>query len=230
MGTRFSRINYACSGNGTYLARLVGGVITISTNGGTSFPVTVTAPAAGVTCLGASSDCTRLVAGVNNGLLYASSNQGETWTSLTSTESVLVRCVDVAGRQQVCRDRQQSLAARDGGVYDCNVSALPNTISTTCTGSIVRQPGIGGGTPIHRQRAVHARQFDGTHLGELKIAQLVLNFPDWRRNFFGFEKITRSIAPARCPRFFISNAVFGTASGSLTPQSHALFIQSRSLP
>ncbi len=40
--------NYACSGNGTYLARVVGGVITISTNGGSTFNVAVTAPAAGV--------------------------------------------------------------------------------------------------------------------------------------------------------------------------------------
>ena len=57
-----------------------------------------------------------------------------------------------------------------------------------------------------------------------------VNFPDCLKTFFGLSKRTRSIAPGGCPRFLISSAAFGTASGSLTPQSQALFIQSFSRP
>jgi hypothetical protein len=74
--------NVACSGNGAYRATLSSsGGISVAINGGS--PITITAPASGVTCLACSSDCTRLLAGVGNGYLYASSNRGASWTSLT---------------------------------------------------------------------------------------------------------------------------------------------------
>jgi hypothetical protein len=88
-GSKVFTGNIACSGNGTYLAKLSGGVITISTNGGSTFNVTVTAPAAGLTCLAASSDCTRLVSGVSGGLLYGSANLGATWTTIVTTNQTL---------------------------------------------------------------------------------------------------------------------------------------------
>ena len=58
--------NYACSGNGTNLARLASGAVTISTNGGTTFSISVTTPVT-FNCLAASSDCTKLVGGSGNG-------------------------------------------------------------------------------------------------------------------------------------------------------------------
>jgi hypothetical protein len=132
--------NYACSGNGTFLARVVGGVITISTNGGSTFNVTVTAPAAGVICLGASSDCTRLVAGVSSGLLYASSNQGATWTTLTTTgQSWSGAWMSPDGSKFAAT--VSTVGSIPGNVYNCNVSVLPNTSSTVSTGSIVGSQG-----------------------------------------------------------------------------------------
>ena len=81
--------NIACSGDGTYLARLVGGVISVSTNAGSSWFSIAAAPAANLSCLAASSDCTRLVAGVTNGLFYASANRGATWTPITTTNQLM---------------------------------------------------------------------------------------------------------------------------------------------
>src|SRR5581483_12219110 len=62
-----------------------------------------------------------------------------------------------------------------------------------------------------------------------KLQRQILNRGVWLRNFTGFWKTSLSMAASLCPRFFISSAVFGTASGSLTPQSQAQFIQIRSL-
>ena len=131
----YGSYSYACSGNGTYRARLSGGVIAISANGGTSFPIAVPAPASGVTCLGASSDCTRLVAGVGGGLLYATSNQGATWTQLTTTNQAW-------SGAWMSPDGSKFAAAvsHSGSVYGTvftgSVSALPNTASTTSSGGI----------------------------------------------------------------------------------------------
>ncbi|HEV2691650.1 MAG TPA: hypothetical protein VG347_02015 [Verrucomicrobiae bacterium] len=76
--------NVACSGDGTNLASVTGGTISVSTNGGTSWTA-IAVPAAGVACLAASRDCTKIIAGVTNGLLYGTANQGGTWTALTAT-------------------------------------------------------------------------------------------------------------------------------------------------
>lgn len=83
----FSTANYACSGNGTYLAKWTSSTIVIYTNGmgGSSF--SVSPPPGTIGCVAASSDCTRLlvgIAGISGGQLFASSNQGKTWTPLTS--------------------------------------------------------------------------------------------------------------------------------------------------
>ncbi len=138
-GTLFPN-NYACSGNGTNLAKVSGGVITISTNGGSTFNIAVTAPAAGVTCLGASSDCTRLVAGVNNGLFYASSNRGLSWTTLTSTNQAWSGAWMSPDGSKFA-GTVSMVGSTAGGVYNCAVSTLPNTSSTTSTGSIVGSQG-----------------------------------------------------------------------------------------
>jgi hypothetical protein len=118
----------ACSGDGTYLAKFIGSSISISTNGGTSWSIGVSAPGT-LGCLAVSSDCTRILAGVTNGLLYASANQGKSWTPLTSTAQ------DWAGAGMSPDGRKFAAAAiysgtLAGGVYIGSVSALPNTVTT----------------------------------------------------------------------------------------------------
>ena len=61
-------------------------------------------------------------------------------------------------------------------------------------------------------------------------AQSRLKFGDWPRNVRGFSSVTLSISSATWPRAAISKRAFGTASGSLGPQSPAEFIQIRSEP
>jgi hypothetical protein len=145
----FYNANYACSGNGTYVAKLAGGAITISTNGGTSFPITVTGPTGTVKCLAASSDCTRLLAGVTNGLLYATSNRGATWTALTATnQNWSGAWMSADGSKLVAA--ATTLGVVSGGVYSCAISAQPNTVSTNSTiggsqGSAVELQYLGNG-------------------------------------------------------------------------------------
>jgi hypothetical protein len=123
--------NVACSGGGAYRAKLSGGVITVFTNAGSSFAITVTNPAAGVSCLAVSSDCIRLVAGTSNGLLYASSNIGATWTAITTTTQVWSGAwMSPDGTKFAAT---VSGTAPAGGVYSYGVSTLPNTVSTNST-------------------------------------------------------------------------------------------------
>ena len=147
-GSKFFTGGIACSGNGTYLAKLAGGVITISTNGGTTFNVPVTAPAAGVTCLGVSSDCTRLVAGVNNGLLYGSANVGVTWTSITTTNQSLSGAW-MSGGGSTFATAVSTAGSITGGIFNYAVSVLPNVVSTNSIvgsqGSAVELQFIGNG-------------------------------------------------------------------------------------
>ena len=141
--------NIACSGNGKYLAELVSGVIYISTNGAGSWNPIAVAPAASVTCLGASSDCTRLVAGVNNGLLYASSNLGATWTALTASNQVWSAAwMSPDGSRYAATVSKNGSV--NGGICSGHVTALPNTVNTSSTiggsqGSAVELQYIGGG-------------------------------------------------------------------------------------
>ena len=141
--------NIACSGKGTYLGKVSGGVITISTNGGSTFNVTVTAPAAGVTCLGVSSDCTRLVAGVSSGLLYASSNLGATWTPITTTNQAWSGAwISLDGSKFA--GAVSTVGSFTGGIYTYNVSPQANTVSTNSAisgsqGSAVELQYVGSG-------------------------------------------------------------------------------------
>jgi hypothetical protein len=143
--------NYACSGNGTYLARLVGGVISYSINGGSTWNNILNAPTSGVTCLGVSSDCTRMVAGVSGGFLYATSNQGQTWTQLTTTSQVWSGAWMSPDGSKFAATVSKS-GGINGSIVYCDVSALPNTVSTTSTGSLCGSQGsavelqfLGGG-------------------------------------------------------------------------------------
>ena len=144
--------NVACSGNGTYRAKLAGGIITISINGGSSFPVAISAPATGFACLAASSDCTKLIAGVSNGLLYASSNLGQSWRALTTTNQVWSGAWMSADGSKFAAT-VNSVLSTPGGLYSCTVSPEPNTsTSSSSTGSICGSQGaavelqyLGGG-------------------------------------------------------------------------------------
>jgi hypothetical protein len=141
--------NIACSGDGTYLARLVGGVISVSTNAGSSWFSIAAAPAANLSCLAASSDCTRLVAGVTNGLFYASANRGATWTPITTTNQFWSGAwMSADGSKFAATVNHNGSTA--GGIYYSSVSTQPNTISTNSTicgsqGSAVELQYIGNG-------------------------------------------------------------------------------------
>ena len=130
--------NYACSGNGTCRARLSSGAISVSVNSGASYSVSVTAPAGGtVTSLAVSSDCTKLVAAATNGLLFASSNQGATWTMLTLTNQAWSGVwMSPDGSKFAATVSTTSASPLNGGIYTCTVSPQPGTVTTLSTGSI----------------------------------------------------------------------------------------------
>ena len=125
--------NVACSGNGTYRAKLASGVITISTNSGTNFPIAVIAPHAGVTSLAASSDCTRLLAGVSNGLLYASANMGTNWTALASSQTWSGAWLSSDGSKLAAT--VSTSGSINGGFYSAVIPPLPTTTTNSITGS-----------------------------------------------------------------------------------------------
>lgn len=130
-GTLITTGNIACSGN-AYRAKLASGAITISTNSGTSFGITVVAPASGVTCLAASSDCTRLLAGVSGGLLYASANMGTNWTALSSTNQLWSGAWMSPDGSKLAA----TVSGASGNVFSAVISPLPNTVTTnSITGS-----------------------------------------------------------------------------------------------
>jgi len=121
-GGTFFINNITCSGNGTNLARLISGGISVSTNAGSTW---VNIPSlGGVSCLAASSDCSRLVVGTTGGSLYASSDLGAVWTAVTATAQTwsgvwmspdgLKFAATVSG------------STPGGGVYNFGVSVLPN--------------------------------------------------------------------------------------------------------
>jgi len=124
--------NLACSGNGTYRARLVSGVISYTTNSGGSWSGISTAPAATVACLAVSSDCTKMLAGVNNGLLYATANQGASWTTLT-TSNQYWSTVWMSPDGSKIAGAANASGSIAGGIFYCNLSALPNTANTSST-------------------------------------------------------------------------------------------------
>jgi hypothetical protein len=122
-------LNTACSGSGTYRAQFTSSSISVSTNAGVNFNINVPVPAANLSCLAVSADCTRLVAGVNNGLLYASANSGATWTSITTSNQVW----SGAWMSEDGSKFAATVSGSSGGVYNYGVYMLPDTISTNST-------------------------------------------------------------------------------------------------
>jgi hypothetical protein len=140
--------NIACSGKGTYLGKWSGSAINVSTNGGTAW-FSIPAPGGTLNCLGVSSDCTRLVAGIANGLLYASANFGTNWTSITTTnQSWSSAWMSPDGSRFA--GAVNTVGSFTGGIYYYGVSPQVNTVSTNSTvsgslGSAVELQYIGNG-------------------------------------------------------------------------------------
>ena len=128
------------------VAAWLGGIST-STNFGTTWTPT-TAPATNWSCVAASSDCSRLVAGVSNGLFYASANFGATWTALTTTNQFWSgACMSGDGSKFAGTTATVGVT---GGIFYSGTTAQPNTISTNSTisgsqGSAVELQYLGNG-------------------------------------------------------------------------------------
>jgi len=151
-GSKVFTANIACSGNGTYLAELSGGAILLSTNSGANFNISVSGPTTGLSCVAASSDCTKLVAGKNGGQLYASANAGATWTPLTtaSPNQAWTGAWMSPDGSKVAATTGNS-GSLNGGIFYDSVSIQPNTVSTNSTigssqGSSVELQYIGSGS------------------------------------------------------------------------------------
>jgi hypothetical protein len=143
----------ACSGNGTYRARVSSGSVSFSTNSGSSWTTISTAPSS-VFCLAVSSDCNRMVAGVSNGLLYASANLGATWTALTISNQFWSGAWMSSDGARLAATVSKSGGVA-GSIFSCSVSAQPNTANTNSTiggsqGSAVELQYLGNGqfTPV----------------------------------------------------------------------------------
>ncbi len=138
----------ACSGNGAYQAEVVGGVVKISSNSGASFAPVTTAPASGITCVAVSSDCTKIVAGVSNGLLYASSDQGYSWTTLTVSNQYWSG-VWMSPDGSRLAGSISTVGGNTGNIFYCNVIPFPETANTSTIvgsrGSAVELQYVGGG-------------------------------------------------------------------------------------
>lgn len=123
--------NIACSGNGTFLAYFSGSSIYVSTNGGSSW-FSIPAPSGTISCLAVSSDCTRLIAGVNNGLLYGSANSGATWTPITTANQYWSGAwMSADGSRFAAVVTQNGSTA--GSLYDYRVDVQSDTVSTNST-------------------------------------------------------------------------------------------------
>jgi hypothetical protein len=146
-GTLFTG-DIACSGNGTYRARVSGGTVSFSANSGSSWTTLSSAPSS-VSCLAVSSDCNRLVAGVNNGLLYASANLGATWTALSiSNQAWSGLWMSPDGSHLAAAVGKTGSIA--GGMFSYTVLPLANTANTNSTiggsqGSAVELQYLGSG-------------------------------------------------------------------------------------
>lgn len=141
--------NTACSGNGTYLARFTSSSISVSTNAGASYNINVPVPASNLSCLAVSGDCTRLVAGVNSGLLYGSANLGATWTAITSSNQVWSGAWMSEDGSKFAATVSYN-GSTSGDVYNYTVHEMPGTISTNSTisgsqGTAVELQYIGNG-------------------------------------------------------------------------------------
>jgi hypothetical protein len=137
----------ACSGNGAYRARVSGGSVSYSVNSGSW--TTLSGAPSSVFCVAASSDCNRLVAGVSNGLLYASANLGATWTALSVSNQAWSSVWMSPDGSRLAATVSKTGGA-SGGVYTYTVLPLPNTANTNSTiggsqGSAVELQYLGGG-------------------------------------------------------------------------------------
>ena len=120
--------NQTCSGNGVFLGRLIGGVISISTNAAASW-TPITGPSGTVTCLAVSGDCLRMVAGVNNGLLYCSANQGATWTAVNNTNLFWTGASMSADGSRFAATAS-TVGGVNGGIYHYKVNVQPGVVCT----------------------------------------------------------------------------------------------------
>lgn len=137
----------AAAASGFKLVAAYNGGIGTSTNFGATW--TTITPAGGLwSCVAASSDCNRLVAGVSNGLFYASANFGSTWTALSSTNQAWSGAAMSADGSKFAATVAN--AGTTGGIYYSGTTAQPNTISTNSTisgsqGSAVELQYLGNG-------------------------------------------------------------------------------------
>jgi hypothetical protein len=140
---------YACSGNGSYQARLSGGAILISTSSGSITVTNGLTPS--FSCLAVSSDCTRLVAGAYGGLLYASANQGASWTALTATNQYWTGAWMSPDGSKIAASAA-TVSGINGGLFFSSVTPEPNTTTTSSItgsmGSAVELQYIGNGVFI----------------------------------------------------------------------------------
>jgi hypothetical protein len=151
-----SWINHSLSGNcsalvaartGSKLVAAYNGGISTSTNFGASWTPTP-AGALAWSSLAGSSDCTRLVAGVNGGLFYASANFGATWTALSTTNQYWSG-LTMSADGSTFAGAVKTVGTPQGGIYYSSTSAQPNTTSTNSIvgsqGSAVELQYIGNG-------------------------------------------------------------------------------------
>jgi len=134
--TKLFASDYACSGNGNYLAKLTGTTISYSTNAGSTWFALPNAPA-NITCVAASSDCTRLLAGTSGstgGLLYASADLGSTWSALTVTNQIWSGAWMSPDGTKLAASATTS-GVIGGGLFYGTVIPQPNTIATNIVGS-----------------------------------------------------------------------------------------------
>ena len=144
-GSKLFTGTIACSGNGNYLAEISAGIaVSNSISGWFSIPSPFGTPS----CLAVSSDCTRLVAGVSGGLLYASANQGATWTALTTTNQYWSGAWMSADGSRFAATVAKNVSPA-GGIFSSSIISQPNTVSTKSIcgsqGSAVELQYIGSG-------------------------------------------------------------------------------------
>ena len=132
--------------SGLKLVAAYNGGISTSTNFGASWTPT-SAGALAWSSLAGSSDCTRLAAGVSNGLFYASANFGATWTALSTTNQYWSGATMSADGSTFAG--AVKTVGTTGGIYYSSTSSQPNTTSTNSIvgsqGSAVELQYIGNG-------------------------------------------------------------------------------------
>ena len=95
-------------------------------NSGASW-ITNSVPTTNWNCLAASSDCTRLVAGVNDGLLYSSANFGASWSAFgSSTNQAWAALASSADGSQLAA----GVSSGSGGIYYSSATLQTSTVST----------------------------------------------------------------------------------------------------